>query len=373
MPIETNAFKTGAAAHKRRYNNISGYEMILYLTLPFLLVMCGAMPSSALFVLPAVLPMLYLLYRRFGPYMPIACICCYASVSLALNYDILTVIYAVALLSAFFGTVLSAQTSPYLAAAAVAVSFTVCGALAGVGIVRMAEGRPVESIVYGYIVEERDDPVIGYLSRKYYAEVKLPEHMEKLPQSDPGYGFAAAETFAKDTAEDSHYIWYECIHWGAVIAAVGFFAAVAVNRRTSDVNDSDGGADPGGKTRAKGGVSKPVISIADMRLPRSFLWCMALPATVAGMVLELVGGYPALSATFMHMFVTLPCAFACFTLFVFFASLFRGKARIAAYAVLTVIGIVTVVFPFAVFVLSMIGVSDCILNIRFWTKFIAED
>ena len=111
--------------------------------------------------------------------------------------------------------------------------------------------------------------------------------------------------------------------------------------------------------------------LADMRVPRSYLWAVVLPALVAGIALDIVGGYAMLSATVMHLFVTVPSAYAFVTLATFFASLFVGKkARIAAHVALAVVLAAMLVFPLALFVGSLIGVCDVILNLRFWTEFI---
>ncbi len=331
-------------------------EVLLYFIIPFLLIAAGAMPSTALLILPIVLPLLYLLYKRFGPYLPLGCIVFYGILSLSLNYDILTVIYSVTLFFAFCGLAMCVQFLPsqYLLAAAVAACFAVIGSFVGVGIVRGAEGMPVGDIAARYVIGERDDPVISYFAREYYDAEKPRLDEVKLKPTDEGYDKAAAKSlseWAKD--EFDTYVWYYCIHWGVVLGFVGFFVAAILNGKL------------GGR-----GNSRFSAKIGDMRLPRSFLWTMAIPATVTGLILGLFGGYEALSATVMHAFCSLPAAFGCYTLLGYFASLFKGKARIAAYIVFGLIGIAAVVFPFALFILSILGVCDCILNLRFWTEYI---
>ncbi len=353
---------------------ISVCEIVSYAILPFILIMCGAMPSAALFFLPVALAFLYVLYRRFGAYFPFACIAVYGTVTLCVNYDILSVIYFCGLMFAFFGLVFGAQQKHYLAFAACAALFAVIGALFGVGIVRVAEGESIRDISAHYVMRECDDPFIGFLSREYYADADLPPDIVKLEPSDPDYRRAAAESFAEYAGDELEgYIWYYCIHYGALIAAAGFFIAVAVNRRTSccyDVTSTPKSISA--STRALGGVGAMTAPVADMRMPRSYLWTCVLPATVTGIILDLAGGFDPLSATVMHAFTTLPSAFACFTLLAFFASLFKGKAKTAAHCVLSVVGVAAVLFPVVVFALSVVGICDCILNLRFWVRFIAE-
>lgn len=331
-------------------------EVLLYFIIPFLLIAAGAMPSTALPILPIVLPLLYLLYRRFGPYLPLSCVVFYGILSLTLNYDILTVIYSLALFFAFCGMVVSMQfnNSQYLLAATVAVCFAVVGAFAGVGIVRGTEGMPIGDIAAKYVLEERSDPVISYFARDYYDAQKT---KDRLKPTDEGYAEEAQKSLS-EWAKDEYdtYIWYYCIHYGAVLALCGFVVATGLN----------------GKVKGKGNAAFN-SRLGDMKLPRAYLWTMALPATVTGVVLSLIGGYGALSATIMHTFTSIPAAFGCYTLLGYFAALFKGKARVVAYIILGLIGIATVLFPFALFLLSILGVCDCILNLRFWTEYIRAE
>ena len=331
-------------------------EILPIVSVPLLLTVAGAFPSCAIVVLIAVLPLLYALYRRFGPYLPLSCIVIYGAISLALKYNILTVIYCVALFFSFCGLVICMQFKPSqrLFAVAAAVCFSVIGAFVGVGIVRGAEGVPIGDIAARYVFCEKSDPVIAFFARDHYDNKKPARGEVKLKPNDEGYNDAAAKSFAEWAKDEFiEYTWYYCIHYGAVLAFVGFFAALCINEKVN------------GK-----GNAELFARMGDIKLPRAFLWTMALPATVTGILLGVVGGYDALSATVMHAFCTLPAAFGCYTLLSYIAALFKGKAKVAAYIVLTVIGISAVLFPFAVFILSVFGVCDCILNLRFWIEYL---
>ncbi len=354
---------------------ISPYEIAFYAVAGLLFVMAGAMPSAALFTLVFILPMLYVMYRRFGIYLPASMIVFYGVFSLTLNYDILTVVYLCALAVAFFGLVLSCQFSPYLLCATIAAVAGVVGMLGGVGVARLAEGRPVAEIAGQYVLDERDDPFIKFLSERAYTSADIPEDIGKLSPDDPDYDITVAVYYAKEIYDElKDYAWYYCIHIGAVLAAVAYFAAVTINRRSSSAYDAGSTNDRlNASVRSLGGCLVEVKPVSEMSVPRAFLWTCLLPAAVAGIALELVGGYDALSATIMHAFVTLPSAFCFFTLLCYFASLFRGKARPFAYVVLFLIGAAMVIFPFALFVGSLIGVCDVILNLRFWTEFLMSD
>ena len=358
-------------------------ELLLYAVLPFLLAMAGVMPTTAIVVLPFVFLLLYLLFRRFGIYLPLSCIAAYGILSLSINYDILSVVYFVTLFFAFCGLVLSQQTTPYLKRIAIAAIVAVAGMLIGVGIVRLAEGVPISDIAARFVYSHKTDPVVYVLARAYYDGVKLPVGTVKLPHTDPGYFAAAIECFAEYVGDTlSVEFWYYCFHCGFLLAAVGFVIADIVNRRTLGVYDMvdiaaaenvlEIGERLKSSTLALGGV-RCDVKLSQMKMPRAFLWTMALPVTVAGIIIGLTTDLSMLTATLMHMFVTLPSAFSCFCLLAYFAELFKGKARVVAFVVLGLIGIVAVVFPIALLILSVLGVCDCILNLRFWTEFIRSD
>ena len=348
-------------------------ELLSYVILPFLFIMAGAMPTAALPVMPAIIVLLYLLFRRFGAYFPAACVAGYAAVALTFNYDILTVIYSVTLLFALVGLCLSAQCASYLAAAAVAALFSIVGAMSGVAVVRIAEGKPIADIAASYVIAESDDFVIDFFARDYYDNgVKLNVGETKLKPSDKGYKEATIGFFA-DWASDEmgEYVWYYCIHYGAIVAAAGFFFSLAVNRKTSSCRDACVTENSlRASTRALGGVRVMRTPVAQMKMPRAYLWTCVLPAMITGLVLQFVGGYSALAATCTHLFVTMPSAFSFITVATYFATLFRGKARVAAYIVLGAIAVAAAMFPVALFFFSVIGVCDCILDLRFWTEYI---
>lgn len=351
-------------------------EYALYALVFPLLLMAGAMPVSAIAVMPLVLPILYLLFRRFGAYFPLACVCGYGLFSLVLNYDVLTVVCFVFLFFALSGLMFSAQLSPYLLCAATAGIFAVVGALSGMGIVRLAEDKALGEVAASYVLAEYDDPVIGWLARRYYARADIPDDIGRVDKTDAGYDAACAEFFADYAKREfGEYSLYYCVHFGGIFSAVGYFASVLVDRRTASRYDKAATREEVAlSTLSLGGVCVERAKIADMRVPRAYLWAVVLPALVAGIILDIVGGYAMLSATVMHLFVTVPSAYAFVTLAVYFAALFKGRrARIAAHVVLFIVLAAMLVFPMALFVCSMFGICDVILNLRFWTEFIMRD
>ncbi len=333
------------------------------------------MPTSGLVLMPFALALLYLLYRRFDAPFPFAVVCGYGGVSLALNYDILTVVYFTFLLVALCGLILSAQLKPYLLCVTVAAVFAALGFFSGAGIVRLVSGARLNTVAEQYVMDERDDPIIAFAARLEYDSADLPAGVEKLDRGDEGYDDETVKylsSVAADTVEE--YLLYYCLHFGAVIGGIAYFFSVMLNKRTASAEDIC--ADEkliALSTRALGGARREVNRIADMRVPRAFLWSCLLPAFVAGVILEIVGGFDALSATIMHAFVTLPASFAFITLMCYFASLFRGKGRIAAYIVFGILCVASVISPTVLFFGSMIGVCDILLNLRFWTEFLMSD
>ncbi len=354
---------------------LSRYEIGAYALLPLVLIMAGAMPTSGLFLMPFALVLLYLLYRRFDAPFPFAVICFYGVFSLVLNYDILSVVYFTFLVIALCGLILSSQLKPYLLCVTVAAVCAALGFFTGAGIVRLASGASLKTVAEQYVIAERDDTLIAFAARAEYDNAIFPAGVEKLGRGDEGYADETIEylsSVAGDTIEE--YLLYYCLHFGAVFGGIGYFFAVMLNRKTASAEDIC--ADEkliARSSRALGGARRETVGIANMRIPRAFLWSCLLPAFVAGVILEIVGGFDALSATIMHAFVTLPSSFAFITLMCYFASLFRGRARVAAHIVFGILCAASVISPTVLFFGSMIGVCDVLLNLRFWTEFLMRE
>lgn len=348
---------------------IAGYALV-----PLLLLMAGVMPSSGMFIMPIVLPFLYLLFRRFGACFPVSCVFGYALFSLLFNYDVLTIILACFLLFALVGLIGCCQTAPYLLCATIAAVVALMGSLVGAGIVRLVYDKPVSAVAAEYTVVESDDPIVGLFCRFTYDNADIPDDVGKIDHVDDGYALAAAEYTAEHVySEIKDYGVYYALHLSVVCAAIGYFVAVAINRRTTSARDYGvTKAEVGDSTRAMGGVVKERKTIAEMKLPRAFLWACVAPSLVASITFDLIGNMDALSSIVMHAFVTLPGAFGFFTLMTFFASLFRGRARVAAFVVLGLLAAAVVVFPMVLFISSMIGISDCLLDLRVWTRYLRD-
>ena len=354
---------------------VSRYEIAAYSVLPLALVMAGAMPSSGLILMPIILVLCYLLYRRFDAVLPLSAIAVYGVLSLTINYDILSVIYLVFLVFALCGLILSAQIRPYLLCVTVAAVAAALGFFAGAGVVRLASGKSLPSVAEEYVIAERDDPIVSFVARYEYDHAELPAGVNKIGRGEAGYADETIKYMSSVVNDEIRgYLLYYCLHYGAVIGGIGYFFAVALNRRTASCEDI--GADEeniGRSTRSLGGVRRELVRVADMSTPRAFLWSCLLPAFVAGVVLEVIGGYDAISATIMHAFVTLPAGFAFITIMCYFASQFSGKGRIAADIVFGILCAATAVSPTVLFFGSMIGVADIVLNLRFWTQFLRSE
>lgn len=376
--IATKAARERAeiAAESRRVPQraVSPYEYALYAVAFLMFVMAGAMPTAAIFVLPLIVPALYVLYRRFGAYLPTACVGFYGVFALTLNYDILTVAYLFVLCFAFFGAVLSAQVKPYLLCAAVAFASAVLGGFCGLGAVRLIENKPMTDIVSDYMIAERADPIVDYFARRAY-ENDLSSHSDKLDETDDGYADAVIEYFASArSGEIAAYLPYNCIHVCGIIGAPAYFAALFVDRRSCSPYDDDADEERLRKSvRCLGGAVVDRTPIARMKCPRSYLWAVLLPAFAVSLGLDIAGGYDVLSACIMHAFVTLPTAFFFITLVAFFAGKFKGRARVAAYVVSALVAATMCVFEVVLFACSVIGLCDVILDLRFWTDYLSKD
>lgn len=354
---------------------ISPFEVAVYFALPMLLVACGAMPSTAIFLLPLVLPLLYVLYRRFGSVFPLACITSYGVLSLTLNYDILSIVYTCFLLVAFVGVVASVQVKSWMLSVAVATVVATCGAALGVGVVRLVENKSVGDIAAEYVIAEFDDPYIFYLAEAYYEDYNVTEAGdEKFDKSDERYLDDVKKRCVEYVSEEFlDYIGYYCVHYGAVLGAVGYFVATMLNRRTASIYDLNATEETIKlSTRCLGGVEGTTIPLAKMRLPRTYLLVMLLPGFVASLIVDIVGGYEALSATLMHAFVTVPTAISFVGLGAYLCELFVGRAKTIAYVVLGLVTVAMVYIPLVAFVCSIMGLCDISLNLEFWIEYLKD-
>lgn len=353
----------------------SRWEIVAYAALPVLLGLAGAFPTAALFLLPIILSLLYLCYRRLGIYLPLMCVISYGVLSLCFNFDILTVIFFCALVFGLFGVVMSCCVSPYLAGVAIAAAATVVGAIIGVAAVRISQNKSIGDIAAEYVISHENDSVIVFFARDYYASYTPSATESKLKPSDAGYDSEATAKLAEWAADDyTRYVWYYCIHYGGLFGCAAFFVATFINRRTLGAYDHGvTEKELVSSTRAMGGIRGKPIPIGEMKLPRVFLLCCVLPAFIASVVLYAVGGYDFLTSTVTHTFITLPAAFGCVTLLAFFAGLAKGKGRIVAYIAVCVVGAAAVLFPLVLFALSVLGLCDSVLDLRYWTRFIMSE
>jgi len=347
-------------------------ELAAYALVPVLLAVSGAFPTIALFFAPAALPLLYLLYRRLGAALPISCVGFYGLFSLVFNYDVLTVMFFCFLAFGLMGLMLAVQLTPYLLCVTVAAVSGVIGAAIGAGAVRLAEGVPLGDVAARYVVSERDDPFIRFLAERAYDRADIPDDIGKKDRGDDGYYDAVTEYFSETVHDEFElYTPYYCVHFGAVFGVAAYFIALAVNARTFGANDEKAEErEVSQSTLCLGGVRHEPVSIAEMQFPRAYLWAVLLPGLVASVALDLIGGFEALSATFMHAFVTLPPAIAFITLMRFFVEQFKGRGRIAMWVLFYLLAAAMISMPIILFVCSCIGLCDIILNLRFWTQFL---
>ncbi len=333
------------------------------------------MPSTALFLMPFILPLLYLTYRRLGAALPFSCVGFYGLISLTVNYDILTVVYFVFLGFALAGAIAAAQLKPYLLCMTVAAVFAIIGAGVGFGIVRLAEGVPLGDVASEYVCAENDDPFIRFLARNHYESIEIPQEIGRVQPDEAGYDEAVTDFYSDYVKKEiGSYAPYICVHYAGLLGLLTYFISVAAGVRTASPYDIDiTEKEIALSSRCMGGIRREVVPISGMRFPRTYLWAVLLPAIVASALLDFVGGYDALSATIMHAFITLPTAAAFVALGAYFASLFGGRGKIVAYVVFYIVCAAMVVFPLALFICSIIGLCDIILNLRFWTEFIRDD
>ena len=333
----------------------------------------GAVPLIGLFLMPVALVALYLSYRRFGIYLPVFALAAYGIASLTLNYDIITVVYLCFLIIAFFALVTAVQLKIYLLRAAVVLVFCALGCAAGCGVASLVENAPVPDICASYITTHADESFFDGLIERVYDNADIDEE-ERVGKDSPEYKAAATEYAAQYIRDETDgYIAYYCIHFGALFGLVAFFGATVINGMTaSPYDESVTEKQINRSSRALGGAYRDGVKMRDMRLPRLYLLIFVLPALIASIVLGIAGGLEAQSATVMHACITMPSEFAFVTLATYIATLFNGKGRVIALVVLSLL-LLANILSIVLLVCSIFGLCDCILNLRYWIKYLAGD
>lgn len=349
------------------------WELAVYMLLPAALVSAGIFPLIGIIIMPIALVLLYFVYRRYGIYLPIFVIAAYDSMSLTLNYNVMTVVYACFISTAFLGLVFAVQFKKYLLRAVIVYVMCVVGALGGCGVVALTENSSVAEVASSYVVAHADEPFFDGLIRSLYESGDVSKD-ERVEADDPDYKNAATEYAAEHIREEAEgYVPYYCIHFGGIIALIAFFGAAIINNMTvSPFDENVTEKQICFSTRSLGGVHRDGISVRDMRIPRLYLLIFVLPAFIASIILGIAGGLDNVSATVMHAFVTVPSEFAFITLAAYIATLFNGKGRIIALIVLGLLFAANV-FSVVFLVCSIFGVCDTILNIRYWLGYLSSE
>lgn len=349
------------------------WEFVLYMLLPVALVFAGIFPLIGIIIMPIALVLLYFLYRRYGIYLPIFVIASYDVLSLTLNYNVMTVVYACFISVSFLGLVFAMQFKKYLLRATIVYVLCVVGALGGCGIVALTEDAPVAEVAASYVVTHSDEPFFDGLIRSLYENGDV-DRDERVDEDNPEYKEAATEYAYNHILEETEgYTPYYCLHFGGIIALIAFFAATVMNYMlVSPLDENTEVKQINNSTRCLGGAYRDGIKVRDMRLTRWYLLIFVLPTFIASVVLGIAGGLDNVSASVMHAFVTVPSEFAFVTLAVYIATLFNGKGRIIALIVLGLIFAANV-FSVVFLVCSIFGVCDTILNIRYWIGYLSSE
>ncbi|MCH5351086.1 MAG: hypothetical protein J1F39_03860 [Clostridiales bacterium] len=349
------------------------WELVLYMLAPAALIAAGYFPLIGILLMPVALVLLYFTYRRFGLYLPLFAIVSYGTLSLTLNYNVMSVVYVCFVSVAFIGLVFAVQLKKYLLRAAVVYVMCVLGAFGGCGVVALTEHASVAEVTASYVSAHADEPFFDGLIRSLYENGDV-DRDERVDEDDPDYKKVATEYAAEHVLEETEgYVLYYCLHFGGIIALIAFFFAALINGLTASPFDENvTEKEINNSRRALGGAYRDGIKIRDMRFPRMYLLVFLLPAFIASIILGIAGRLENVSATVMHAFVTVPSEFAFISLAVYIATLFNGKGRIAALTVLALIFAANV-FAVVFLVCSIFGVCDTILNIRYWIGYLSRD
>ena len=341
--------------------------------LPAALIAAGIIPLVGILLMPGALVLLYLLYRRFGMYLPVFVIVAYGVLSLTLNYDVISLVLVCFLSAAFFSLVFAMQFKPYLLRAGIALVVFSLAMWLGCGIVSLTEKASVPDVAASYVSERSGVPFFNRFIRSVYLNGDV-DIDERIQEDNPEFMSAATEyteQYIKD--ELNGYVPYYCIHFGAAFGLIAFFAATLINSYTASPFD-DNVTEKNIKlsSRALGGAYRDGIAMRDMRLPRLYLLIFVLPALISCIIMSIAGGLEAQTATVMHACITMPSEFAFVTLATYIATLFTGKGRVIAVTVLSIL-LLANAFSIVLLVCSIFGVCDCILNLRYWINYLSSD
>ena len=329
-------------------------ELTRYVLLFAVLLLMAVVPLFAVILLPVALALLLWLYARHHVGLPLWVCALYPLLAWPFGPNVLHVAVAVMLPCGFAALAPTVGRYGPLAGASAGALGLLVALLAVTGAFSLAHRCSPQELTYDCVIE-LPDPVIGLAATVYYDGLTDEQAGGKKPQKGTeAYDRAAREAYAaavKQEADEQLY-WYL-----SGIAVFGGLAAylllLPLLRRTQ--------AD---RTRYAPTLRLPTTAVRDLRLPRSYLWVCLLPALAFSALSAIALLRPITRAVF-NVLITLPCAFAGFT--VLLHTCYRAQGRLRAW-VLTLLGVAVaaamVFYDWGLLVLSLLGLADCVLDLR---------
>ncbi|MDR2202418.1 MAG: hypothetical protein LBP26_06660 [Clostridiales bacterium] len=193
-------------------------------------------------------------------------------------------------------------------------------------------------------------------ARIYYRFFYDGDGVQKLDKSHAGYQAEANRKFADSVGEwGAEDIFFDFMGLFSVAAIFSFLAVFLINRRTKrhKVGSPSGFA-----------VKTCAARLCDMRLNRRFCLYVFFPA-FAFSFLGYIKPLSTVTAAVFNAAVTVPCAFAAFTLLLHTLNRIpAGKLKGALFAVWVLGAATCAAFPLALFYVSFLGLADAVLDVR---------
>lgn len=307
-----------------------------------LLVMMYALPMTAAVALAALLPLLMYFKARLGIFLPLALWLFWSIAAFFTNYDLTVILVSSLTLAAFIGLTL-ARGKNALRGFAVSAAACVLGLALPVMGLSIGLSRTPDKLVGDYVRAGENNIVVEAAAKIWYRGAEIDG---KLSPSDEGYlKDALAEYAAAAEREAADYLLYYLMGYAVLLGGVGYLGTIFAARLF----------------RLK--IPLPDEPFSELRLPRKYLLYVALPV----LAFSFLGGIKTLrpmTATVFNAFLTVPCAFAGFTLLLAVCKLFHGRARTGLYIGTGLIAAVCAFTSIGTFILSLLGFADVILNVR---------
>lgn len=308
------------------------------------LALCVFSPYASIALLPVPLLLTYYASVRYKPWLLLPVGACYALAGVLIRGGNLFLITGAMLFAALSPVAFLRKKLSSLAEIAVCAAACLLATCASVGIFALVRHTNMTNAIVRAIAKCDSDPITAWLSERFYRK-QTADSLGHLPlvKGDELYASEALTEFAHSVGRElgDDTLWYVSGFgtFAGILTALCGFAFAQAEKRSE-------------------------VRVQDLRLGYGYLKAAVLPA----LAFSLIGFYPPMESaarTVFNVFITLPTAFCAVTLLFYCATLFRGKARIAAVVVFWLLMAVAAVFwEWGLVILGFLGIADVAIDVR---------